>query len=56
MKDWGVDPGDPDAVREAILAHGHDGLILRRADLDHRNRFVDFVVVLLTHSVRIIID
>jgi hypothetical protein len=56
MKDWGVDPGDPDAVRRAILAHGHDGLILRRADLDHRNNFVDFVVVLLSHTIRIIVD
>ena len=56
MKDWGVDPGDPDAVRQAILAHGHDGLILRRADLDHRNNFVDFVVVLLSNTIRIIVD
>jgi hypothetical protein len=56
MKDWGVDPGDPDAVRKGILAHGYDGLILRRADLDHRNNFVDFVVVLLADTIRIIID
>lgn len=56
MKDWGVDPGDPDAVRQAILAHGHDGLILRRADLDHRNNFVDFVVVIVPNTSRIIVD
>jgi hypothetical protein len=56
MKDWGVDPDEPDLVREAILAHGHDGLILRRADLDYRNQFVDVVVVLLVNTIRIIVD
>ena len=45
-----------DLVRDAILAHGHDGLILRRADLDHRNQFVDVVVVLLVNTIRIIAD
>jgi len=49
-------PGEPDAVRQAILGHGHDGLILRRADLDRRNNFVDFVVVLLSNTIRIIVD
>jgi hypothetical protein len=56
MKDWGVDPAEPDLVRDAILAHGYDGLILRRADLDHRNQFVDFIVVLLIKTIRIIVD
>jgi hypothetical protein len=31
-------------------------LILQRADLDHRNQFVDVVVVLLVHTIRIIIN
>jgi hypothetical protein len=55
MSRWGVDVNDPEQIRNAVLARGHDGLILRRADLDDANNFVDFVVIMKEETMRVIV-
>jgi hypothetical protein len=56
IENWGVDPDDPDAVREIVLARGFDGIIVKGADFNRANQEVDTIVVIEVRTLRIIAD
>jgi hypothetical protein len=56
IENWGVDPDDPDAVRDAVLSMGFDGIIVKGADFNRANEQGDIIVVIDVRTVRIIAE